>query len=127
MFGLAVETSVVLFARGTVERNKVTDMKLTELQANLRSGLIDQLHTLSSAEEQLQYQRNVPFVNVTVELICGWFDDRYGPENRDFVAAFSTPELIAMARFNKIFDDVLNSASLREEAPEIEDLLKRPE
>lgn len=43
------------------------------------------------------------------------------------MAAFSTPELIAMARFNKIFDDVLNSASLREEAPEIEDLLKRPE
>lgn len=64
-----METSVALFARGTVERNKITDMKLTELQANLRSGLIDQLHTLSSAEEQLQYQRNVPFVNVTVELI----------------------------------------------------------
>ena len=89
--------------------------------------MIEHLHTLSSADEQLQYQRNVPWVNVTVELICGWFDDHYGPESRDFMAAFSTSELIAMARFNQLFDDVLNSASLREEAPEIQDLVKTPE
>lgn len=82
---------------------------------------------LSSAEEQLQYQRNVPFVNITVELICGWFDDHYGPDSRDFMAAFSTPELIAMARFDQLFNDILNFGGLREETPEIEDLVKTPE
>ena len=89
--------------------------------------MIEHLHTLSSAQEQLQYQRNVPFINVTVELICGWFDDTYVPESEHFMAAFSTPELIALAEFNQFFDDVLNSGGLRQETPRIESLVQTPE
>ncbi len=103
------------------------DMELTELQSTLRRNIVEHLHTLSSADEQLQYQRNVPFVNVTVELICMWFDDSYHPEDKDFMAAFSAQELIAMARFNQLFDNVLESGALREETPQIEDLIKTPE
>lgn len=102
-------------------------MKLTELQSNWRKAIIDELHTLSSSEKQLEYQRNVPSVNVTVELICGWFDDHYVPEDKEFVAAFSTQELIAIARFNQLFDDILDSDVLRGESPQIEDLIKTQE
>ncbi len=43
------------------------------------------------------------------------------------MAAFSTPELIAMAKFNEFFDHILNSGALREETPQIGDLVKTPE
>lgn len=61
---------------------------LTELQIALRRNITEHLRLLSSAEEQLQYQQDVPLINVTVELICGWFDDDYLPESKAFSQAF---------------------------------------
>ncbi|HEX9996240.1 MAG TPA: hypothetical protein VGB45_03790 [Abditibacterium sp.] len=102
-------------------------MEPAELQSNWRKAIIEELHTLSSVEKQLEYQRIVPFVNVTVELVCGWFDDHYHPESKDFVAQFSTQELMALAKFNQLFDDILDSDAMRGESPQIEDLIKTRE
>ena len=43
---------------------------MTDLQRNHRQELLRVLRLLTSREEQLRYQRAVPFVPVTVELFC---------------------------------------------------------
>lgn len=102
-------------------------MKLTELQIALRRNIIEHLRLLSSAEEQLQYQHNVPFVNITVELACIWFDDNYRPEDEAFSSAFSVQELEAMSEFNRVSDDIVASTLQGEDLPDIADFIKTPE
>jgi hypothetical protein len=102
-------------------------MNLTDLQITLRRNIIEHLRLLSSAEEQLQYQRNVPSVNIIVELVCGWFDEDYMPEDEAFSSAFSMRELQAMSEFNRVFDDIVVSTLRDEEMPQIEDFIKTPE
>ena len=99
---------------------------LTGLQLTLRRNVIEHLRLLSSVEEQLQYQQEVPLINVVVELICGWFDDDYLPESKAFSQAFSAQELAAMSEFNKAFDCILSTA-LHKEPPRIEDFIKTSE
>ena len=38
-----------------------------------RQITIEQLQLLASEAEQLEYERNVPQVDITNELLCGWF------------------------------------------------------
>jgi len=87
---------------------------------------MQELQLLSSIEEQLEYQRNVPHVNITGELICAWFDDSYWPEDKIFIAGFSEEELKAMAKFNEVYENVLASNRV-EELPQITTLVQTPE
>jgi hypothetical protein len=74
--------------------------------ANLRNGVIRLLRLFSSETEQLEYQQNVPSVNVCVEFICMWFNDYYcDPEHNEFKSAFTEGELGALAHFNKFYSE----------------------
>jgi hypothetical protein len=69
-----------------------------------RARIREELSLLASAEEQLKYEATVPHVNITAELLCGWFDDSYYPDDPGFISCFSTSELEALAEFNRYFD-----------------------
>jgi len=68
-----------------------------------RAVVIEQLETLASENEQLQYERNVSHVDITAELVCGWFDDSYHPGDIRFRSCFTDEELAALAEFNAVF------------------------
>ena len=72
-----------------------------------RDFVIDSLELISSERKQLEYEKNVPHVDITVELVCDWFDDSYYPEESDFLAEFNENELEALAYFNKFYDERL--------------------
>ncbi len=58
-----------------------------------------------SAAEQREYERKVPHVDITVELICGWFDDAFHPEDARFRSLFTADEWGALMKFHKVFDN----------------------
>ena len=64
----------------------------------------EQLQTLASESEQLEYEQRVPNVDVTAELICGWFDDTYHPNDRAFREAFSPEQLRELETFSTYFE-----------------------
>ncbi len=105
----------------------INDMKLTSLQRQLRKNIREYLRLLSSAEEQLEYQRNVPWVNITVELVCMMWHDDYILESKAFSSAFSKRELQAMAEFNQVLDAITESSLSGEEIPQIEAFINTPE
>ena len=63
------------------------------------------LRLLASEEEQLAYEKNVPHVDITTELLCGWFDDSYHPENDGFRSCFKCHELDALASFGLFYNE----------------------
>ncbi len=58
---------------------------------------------LASEPHQLAYERSVPHVDITQELIAGWFDDSYHPNEAQFRACFENDELQALATFDAIY------------------------
>jgi hypothetical protein len=68
-----------------------------------RQVIVEELRTLASEQEQVEYERNVPHVDITVELLCGWFNDSYHPEDSGFRACFTEKELAALREFDSIF------------------------
>jgi hypothetical protein len=69
-----------------------------------RNNIIEILELLGSEEKQLAYERDVPHVDITAELVCMWFNDQYHPD-RGFEALFSSDELAALARFHRFYDE----------------------
>ncbi len=53
----------------------------TDTRLSYREEIRNFLHLLGSEEEQLAYERNVPHVDITAELLCMWFDDFYDAEH----------------------------------------------
>jgi hypothetical protein len=76
-------------------------------KAPCRVIIREQLEMLSSESDQREYARNVPNVDISVELICGWFDDSYHPNDPHFRDCFDEPELASLAIFNSLFDSRL--------------------
>lgn len=72
---------------------------------NRKPEIIDLLQLLSSEDEQLGYERDVPHVNITAELLCMWFDDQYHPDDAFFQSCFTRDELLALAEFDKFYDE----------------------
>lgn len=70
-----------------------------------RQSVIAVLGVLSSSQKQLAYERDVPSIPVTDELLSMWFDDTYLPDSPAFQKSFSAQELLALADFNKFFDE----------------------
>jgi hypothetical protein len=60
---------------------------------------------LASEEQQLSYERDVPHVDITVELLSMWFDDEYIPDDPFFVSCFTAAELGALAEFHRFYDE----------------------
>jgi hypothetical protein len=65
----------------------------------------EELGLLASEKEQLEYEKNVPHVDITAELLCGWFDDSYHPDDEGFRSCFESHELEVLARFNRFYDE----------------------
>jgi hypothetical protein len=70
-----------------------------------RNSIIQTLRLLSSPDKQLAYERNVPHVRITNELLSMWFDDTYLPESKTFRESFSEEELRALAAFNNFYNE----------------------
>jgi hypothetical protein len=64
--------------------------------------VMEQLEMLSSEAGQLQYEANVPHVDITRELIEGWCSDSYHPNDGVFAACFSEAEREALSEFNQL-------------------------
>ena len=62
------------------------------------------LHLLASEEEQLNYERNVPHVDITTELLCMWFDDFYDEEQVASDPEFTPSEREALATFHQFYN-----------------------
>jgi len=60
---------------------------------NRKPQIIEILQLLASEEPQLAYERDVPHVDITSELLCMWFDDQYHPDDAFFVSCFTADEL----------------------------------
>jgi hypothetical protein len=69
-----------------------------------RNNIIEVLELLASGEKQLAYERDVPHVDITAELVCMWFNDQYHP-GRGFDTFFSSDELAALAEFHRFYDE----------------------
>lgn len=70
-----------------------------------KQRVVEELEMLASEEQQLAYEANVPDVDITAELISGWFDDTYHPDAPEFCACFTAEELKALKRFSKFYDE----------------------
>jgi len=72
---------------------------------NRKTHIIELLGLLASEEQQLDYEKNVPHVDITSELVCMWFDDQYHPDYAGFTSSFTPDELVALAEFHKFYDE----------------------
>ncbi len=63
------------------------------------------LRLLASEEEQLAYERDVPQVDMTDELLCMWFDDLYHGKAPSVDSAFDAAELAAICEFHRFYDE----------------------
>ena len=72
-----------------------------------RNQVVELLRLLASEDLQLAYEQDVPHVDITVELVCMWFDDRYDPQQRHFDSCFTSAELSALDEFHRFYDERL--------------------
>lgn len=70
-----------------------------------RQQIIELLQLFLSEAEQLAYEREVPHVDITAELLSMWFDDQYHPKLRHFHSCFSAEEILALAEFHTFYDE----------------------
>ena len=73
------------------------------MAAPWRQVIREQLEMLACEADQREYESNVPHVDITTELIAGWFDDSYHPQTPDFRSCFSIDELELLDSFNTLF------------------------
>lgn len=92
---------------------------------NIRLGLNGVLELWASADEQLDYQRNVPIANVSAELFCQWCDYYYNVNNPIMIKEFSQIELEAYKEFDKVICDI--SDQILEMTPPIEEFINTRE
>lgn len=101
---------------------------MDETNRTRRKNVIEHLQLLASAQEQREYQRNVPFVNITVELSCMWFDGYFCPEAKEQLSpVFSERESEALREFDRVFDSVTEPWSGAGDVPELEDFMRTPQ
>lgn len=62
------------------------------------------LQLLASEEQQLDYERSVPHVDITVELVCMWFNDHYDEKHAANDPAFTDVERAALADFHQFYE-----------------------
>ena len=73
-------------------------------ESSRRKQTIKLLQLFASEEQQLAYERDVPHVDITTELVCMWFDDQYHPKQRQFDSCFTPTELAALDEFHQFYD-----------------------
>ncbi len=78
------------------------------LEPTLRNLIVETLRLLSSEQEQLKYETDVPHVDVTAELLCMWFDEAFIEDSARLRACFSANEWWALTNFDTFFDQRTN-------------------
>ena len=71
--------------------------------AQLRKNIRELLELLASEEQQIAYERDVPHVDITRELVSMWFDDQYHPDDPSLPSSFSSEELAALDEFHRFY------------------------
>jgi hypothetical protein len=71
--------------------------------SHFRKNIRDLLELLASDEQQLAYERDVPHIDITRELVSMWFDDQYHPGDHRLRASFSAEELAALDEFHRFY------------------------
>ncbi|WP_180146916.1 hypothetical protein [Desulfoluna butyratoxydans] len=71
---------------------------------SIRKNIKEILDLISSKEEQIKYEKEVPIANVPAELICTWFDDLYHPQSKLHQEAFSDDEQQILDSFNTFYE-----------------------
>ncbi len=89
--------------------------------------MIEYWETVSSFEEQEKYQRRVPFVSVTNEMINQWedwqpFED---PSGKYLPPVFSIEEAAEIEEFQKVWNEV--ASNTLDPLPALETLKRNPE
>jgi hypothetical protein len=97
---------------------------MKELSKNIKSRVVETLSLIASEELQLQYQSQVPQVNVSDELFNQW-DDCYYPGDPAFHAAFREHELASLASFDEILNQVSSATS--QQLPRLEEFMRTRE
>ena len=69
-----------------------------------RGQIRELLQLLATEEEQLAYERNVPHVDITAELVCMWFNDLYDAKHAATDSTFSDSERTALVEFHQFYD-----------------------
>src|SRR5262252_3172902 len=67
--------------------------------------IIEILELLASPEQQLAYERNLPHVDTSAEMLCMWFDDHYRPDDMFFSSCFTADELAVLAEFHRFYEE----------------------
>lgn len=99
---------------------------MTDLQRNHRQELLRVLRLLTSREEQLRYQRAVPFVPVPVELFCQWSACYENKRAKPwFLQVHPAVELAALDDFQRVVAAV--RSELPDRLPPIEDFITLPQ
>ena len=86
----------------------------------LRRTVIEALGMFAPPGDQRVYQRNVPFVSVPVEMLCGWADI-FAPQAAVFRDAFDDDELLVLQEFNGVFIRI--SGTLPDPLPPLEEFI----
>lgn len=84
------------------------DPKLrSQLQATFRSNVFDILRIIASKDEQLEWQKNVPYAAVSDELFCHWESDYQDVQGQMwFIDAFTAEELKLLHSFDECLESV---------------------
>ena len=93
----------------------------SELQRNSRKEVIATLQLISSKEEQIEYQSEVPVADVIAELFSDW-ESAYLREQEWFTEIFSERELQALEQFNTEIETIMSK--LEEPLPPLNEFVE---
>ena len=93
----------------------------SELQRNTRNEVIDTLQLISSKEEQIEYQCEVPVADVITELHRDW-ESAYLRDQEWFTEIFNERELQALDQFNTEIETIMSK--LGEPLPPINEFIE---
>ena len=79
-------------------------MSTSSQAPDVRSQLVGLLKLLASAELQREYERNVPHVDITRELVAMWFDDLFLENSGALRAGFSETEWQDLLVFHRFYE-----------------------
>lgn len=68
----------------------------------IRNSILEHIKLLSSADEQLAYERNAEYTHAPSEMTSIFFEDLYTPEDQQFNSAFTADELDALSHLNNL-------------------------
>ena len=68
-----------------------------------KKQIIELLKLLASDKQQLEYEKNVPHVDITAELLCMWFDNLFHGKPPHAEPSFTAEENAALSEFHQFY------------------------